>query len=261
MTEEQKDASLAGAGRPGEMSGRDRLVAAVRRPGSRRQLTAAVLLAVVGFAAVVQVRANQQDNTYEGWRQDQLIQLLDSLDAASQRTETEIAQLQRTKSALENDTLSRQAALAQARQQVNVLGILAGTLPAVGPGIRVTIQDPHGRVTVDHLLNALEELRDAGAEAMEINDSVRVVAQTSLQDAPGGGILVDGRAISPPYTLDAIGDKETLAGALSFRGGFIDEVEDPTVGASVTVRQLNRVEVSTVVEPARPQYAEPAAGQ
>ena len=244
-------------GRPDE-AGRERLVSAMKRPRSRGQVTAAILLAVVGFASVVQVRANQQDNDYEGWRQDQLIQLLNSLDAASQRTNAEIAQLEQTRRSLENDTLSRQAALDQAREKANVLGILAGTLPAVGPGIRVTVQDPQGRVTIDHLLNGLEELRDAGAEVIEINDSVRVVAQTSLEDGPDGGILVDGRAVSAPYTIDAIGDKATLAGALAIRGGFVDEIEDPTVGGRVSVKQLDRVDIASVVEPRAPQYAEQA---
>lgn len=244
-----------------EPTGRDRLVGALKRPRSRGQVAAAVLLAVVGFAGVVQVRANQQDDNYEGWRQQDLIQLLDSLDAASQRTESEIRQLERTRSSLQSDTNSRRAALAQAHQQADKLGILAGTLPAVGPGVRVTIHDPDGAVSTDHLLNGLEELRDAGAEAIEINNRVRVVAQTALQDDPQGGIVVGGQTVTPPYTIEAIGDQHTLARALSFTGGFIDEIQDPTVGGKVDVTELDKVEISTVREPAEPQYAQPAAGE
>jgi uncharacterized protein YlxW (UPF0749 family) len=238
-------------------SGRGRLLSALRRPRSRGQVTAAVLLAVVGFASVVQVQATQRDDDYEGWRQEDLIQLLNSLDAASQRAESEVAQLEQTRSSLRSDTSNRRAALEQARQQANVLGILAGTLPAEGPGIRVTVYDPKGTVGIDHLLNGLEELRDAGAEAIEINDSVREVAQTALEEAPDGGVLVGDHPVTPPYTIEAIGDEHTLAAALAFTGGFTDEVEDPTVGGRVVVKQLNDVEVATVVNPPEPQYAEP----
>ena len=67
-----------------------------------------------------------------------------------------------------------------------MLGILAGTVPATGPGVTITIDDPDGAVTRPTLLDGVEELRDAGAEAIEINDSVRVVASTSFTDGDGG---------------------------------------------------------------------------
>jgi uncharacterized protein YlxW (UPF0749 family) len=237
-----------------EPTGRDRLLAALRKPGSRGQITAAILLAVVGFASVVQVRATEQDDQYAGARQEDLIQLLNSLAAASQRAENEIAQLEQTRSSLRNNTNSRQAALEQARQQANMLGILAGTLPAVGPGVQITVDDPTAAVGIDQLLNGLEELRDAGAEAIEINDTVRVVAQTALEDGDGG-LVVGGQQVSPPYTIEAIGDPHTLAEALDFSGGFADQIE--RVGGTVVVEQVDNVEIATTMEPTPPEYAEP----
>ena len=240
------------------VSGRDRLLAALRRPGSRAQLTAAVLLAVVGFASVVQVQATGEDDVYAGMRQEDMLQLLNSLAAASERTENQIAELEQTRSSLRNNTESRQAALDTARQQANVLGILAGTLPAIGPGIVVTVQDPRGTVGIDQLLNGLEELRDAGAEAIEINDSVRVVAQTSLDDADAGtGIVVDGQPIAPPYTIEAIGDAHTLAQGLDFPGGFNDTIESAGIGGTVLVEEASTVEIATTREPQQSDYAQP----
>ncbi len=45
-------------------------------------------------------------------------------------------------------------------------------MPAEGPGIRVTVKDPASGAAVgtNQLINGLEELRDAGAEVIEIND-------------------------------------------------------------------------------------------
>ncbi len=236
--------------------GRDRLLSALRRPTSRGQLIAAILLAIVGFASVVQVQSTEADDDYEGARQEDLVQLLNSLAAASQRAENEIAQLEQTRNSLRDDTKSRRTALDQARQQADVLGILAGTLPAVGPGVVVTVQDPKGAVGTDQLLNGIEELRDAGAEAIEINDSVRVVAQTSLSDGETG-VVIDGQQLSPPYTIEAVGDSHTLAEALDFRGGFVDVIEGDTVGGSVVVEEVSSVEIATLHEPEQPQYAEP----
>jgi uncharacterized protein YlxW (UPF0749 family) len=240
--------------------GRDRLLAALRRPWSRGQLTAAFLLAVVGFASVVQVQAQGRNDDYDGMREEDLVQLLNSLAGASQRAENEIAQLEQTRSSLRSDTSSRKAALDQARQQATVLGILAGTLPAVGPGVVVTVRDPEEKVGIDQMLNGIEELRDAGAEAIEINNTVRVVAQSSLEDGDGG-ILVDGTQLSPPYTLEVIGDPHTLSRALNFTGGFVDDIEGPSIQGKVLVEQSQDVEVTTLAESREPKYARPSESE
>ena len=51
----------------------------------------AILLAAVGFSAVTQVRANELDNTYAGYREQDLIDVLTALSGASQRAEGELA--------------------------------------------------------------------------------------------------------------------------------------------------------------------------
>lgn len=236
--------------------GRARLLATLRRRGSRGQVTVAVLLALLGFAAVTQVKSNGKDDLYVGARQGDLIQYINNLSLASQRAETEIARLQQTRNSLRDDTRSRRTALERAQQQANTLGILAGTVPAVGPGVRVTVRDDKGGVGSNQLLEGIEELRDAGAEAIELNDKVRVVAQTSLQDT-SGGVLVDGKLLKSPFVIDAIGQSHDLATALDFKGGFIDEVQRDPVAGKVEVTQSDKVQISTVTVPGTPQYARP----
>lgn len=242
------------------LSGRARLGETLKKPISRGQITAAVLLAVLGFAATVQVQSIGAADLYAGQRQEDLIQLLNSLAAASERTENEIAQLEQTRSSLRNDTDSRQAALKEANREADVLGILAGTLPAVGTGIVVTVRDPSGAVGTDQLLNGLEELRDAGAEAIEINETIRVIAQTSLTDGQNG-VIVDGVQLSPPYTIKAIGDSHTLSQALDFTGGFTDAIELPGIGGEVLVSEVDNVEIVTTRAPAPSEYAEPVQNE
>jgi uncharacterized protein YlxW (UPF0749 family) len=237
-----------------QQDGRARLWAALRRPGSRGQVTAAVLLAVLGFAGVTQVRSNSRDDSYVGARQGDLIQYINNLSLASRRAESEIAQLQQTRDSLGNDTVARRTALERARQQADTLGILAGTVPATGPGVRVTVTDSGTAVGTNQLLNGLQELRDAGAEVIELNGRVRVVAQTALQDT-AGGVRVDGKLLRAPYVIEAIGDPQTLATALDFTGGFVAGVR--SVGAKVVVRQLDRVDITTVRPASAPRYAEP----
>jgi uncharacterized protein YlxW (UPF0749 family) len=210
---------------------------------------------VLGFAAVVQVRANDRDQNFVGARQSDLIALINTLSLATDRAEAEIVELERTRSSLRDDAESSETALAVARQRAETLGILAGTVPAVGPGVRVTVEARSGNIGTDQLLNGLEELRNAGAEAIEINDSVRVVAQTGLEDSPSDGLLVGGEPVQAPYVIEVIGDPHTLATALDFDGGFIEEVE--SVGGEVQVEELDDVEIASVARPSDPTFAEP----
>jgi uncharacterized protein YlxW (UPF0749 family) len=225
---------------------------------SRGQAVVAVLVGLLAFAAVTQARLTGQDDTYAGLRQAELIQALNGLQAASRKAERDIDELEATRDRLRSSTQRRTTALEQARKEVRTLGVLAGTVPATGPGIRVTVNDPEGQLSLNHLLDGIEELRNAGVEAIEINDRVRVIAQTSFEDDPDG-IRVDQVGLKAPYVIDAIGNPDTLAGALQFQDGFSDDVELDS--GSVSIKKADRIEVSVTRTPSQPRYAEPAPGQ
>jgi uncharacterized protein YlxW (UPF0749 family) len=238
-------------------TGRQRLYDALLRPG-RAQVVVAVLLGIVGFAGITQMRAYEVDDTYAGYREEDLIAVLNGLAGTTQRAQAEITRLERARDELRSSTNSRQAALEQAQQQADTLDILAGTVPVTGPGVRVTIEEVDGPVTVDSLLDTVQELRNAGAEAMQINGEVRVNASTSFEDGVGG-IIVDGQQLSPPYVIDVIGEPSTLVGGLNFALGPIDQLEGD--GAEVTVDELESLDIESVVPARRPEFAEPEGAQ
>lgn len=237
----------------GPSTGRQRLRDALLRP-SRRQAVVGVLLAVFGFAFVTQVTSFGVDDTYAGYRQDALIDVLDGLAGTTQRAEAEIARLEETREDLRDDSSAEQAALEEARRETETMQVLAGVVPVTGPGIRVTVTEESGQVDIDSLLDTVQEMRTAFAEAMQLNGQVRVVAQTSFEDAPGG-ILVDGTLLEPPYVLDVIGDPHTLHGGLTFPEGPIDQLE--LDGATVQVEELDSLDIESTVEPARLEFAQP----
>jgi uncharacterized protein YlxW (UPF0749 family) len=227
------------------------------RPG-RPQVVVAVLLAIVGFAAMTQVRANHQEDSFQGVREQALIDMLNGLAGTSQRAQAEITRLENTRSELLTSTSAREAALKQAREQADELEILAGTVPVTGPGIRITINEVDGPVDIDSMLDTVQELRTAGAEAMQFNGQVRVVAETSFEDAEGG-IKVDGQLLRAPYVIDVIGEPATLSGGLVFAQGPIDQLEND--GATVDVVELQSLDIESVQPTARPQFANPASTQ
>ncbi|MCA1710492.1 MAG: DUF881 domain-containing protein [Actinobacteria bacterium] len=238
------------------------------RPRLRRvDAAVAVLLAVLGFAAAVQVRSNRGDEgVLASARQEDLVAILDDLSSRSSRLRQEITTLTATRERLSTGSGRDAAALAEARRRAQVLGILAGTVPARGPGVVLTISDPTGKVGADLLLDALEELRDAGAEAVQLEGpvvegvegpvpSVRVVAATSFVDGEEGGISVDGTLLRAPYRFTVIGDSATIAAAMAIPGGVTDTVEQRE-GRAVVTRSEN-VAVTALRPLDRPRYARP----
>lgn len=231
-----------------------RLVRALVHPG-RGQVVAAVLLAVLGAAAVTQVRIAGSGDDYAGLRQADLIQALNGLQAASRRTEQDISDLQVTRDSLRDSNDKTATALEQARQELETLGVLAGTLAAHGPGVRITVTVPDSGLSLNLLLDGIEELRDAGAEAIEINDSVRVVAQTSFESATDG-VNVDGRVLKSPIHIDVIGDPDGLTAALKFPGGFVDDISLDE--GKVSIKESDNIQVTVLRTPSEPRYAEPS---
>jgi uncharacterized protein YlxW (UPF0749 family) len=233
------------------------------RPRTRRvDVLVAALLLLLGFALAVQVRSTRGDTPLTNARQEDLVQILDELTNRSERLREEVATLTTTKSRLTSGSGANAAALEEARRRTQLLGVIAGTVAATGPGVAVRITDPEVKVSASVLLDALEELRNAGAEAVQLEGTgptgqitaVRVVAQTALSDDPEG-IVVDGTRLVAPYRFVVVGDGATLAGAMAIPGGVEDTVRQQ--GGTVEVQRLNRVRVGALRVLQAPRYARP----
>ncbi len=235
---------------------RQRLSHTLRHP-SRSQVVVAVLLALVGFGAIVQIQATEDDSTYAGLREQDLIDVLNGLSGTTQRTQAEIDRLAATRAELLQESSRREAALDLAQKDLDSLEVLAGLVPVTGPGIRVTITEETGTVDVSSFLDTIQELRSTGAEAIQVNGQVRIVAQSSIdQPADGVGLLIDGTVVQSPYVIDAIGLSSTLAGAINFFFGPRASLEED--GAVVEVVELASLDIEAVRKPVQPQVAQPA---
>jgi uncharacterized protein YlxW (UPF0749 family) len=240
------------------VSGARKLRQAFLHPG-KGQLIAAAILLLVGMAGVMQVKINTADQTYSSARREDLIQLLDGLGAQSRRLQGEIAELEQTRTNLQSGADRERAARDAVRKRVQELSILAGTVAAEGPGIRMRITDPASRIDAQVLLDAVEELRDAGAEVIEINDTVRIVASSWFGQDGQGGLLVDGILVTRPITIEAIGDPHSLEEAAQFRGGIVSEIEGPRIGGQVQIEKPVPVAIDSLHPTNENQYARPAS--
>jgi uncharacterized protein YlxW (UPF0749 family) len=239
----------------GETGGRRRWV-------SRAAVLIGVLCGLLGFGLAVQVRSNTASNGLASARQEDLVRILDDLSSREERLRRQIASLEAARSRLTTTGDRNSAALVEARSRSAALGVLAGTVAAQGPGIQLTMSDPQRRLKAEDLLDAVEELRAAGAEAIQVGpvriglDSSFTDAETTESAAAPAGILADGQLLTGPYQLLAIGDPPTLATALNIPGGVVDTVRQ--AGGRATITQQQRLVIHALRTLSTPHYAQPA---
>ncbi|MGA8045571.1 MAG: DUF881 domain-containing protein [Dermatophilaceae bacterium] len=222
-----------------------------RPRATRANLIVGLLALALGFAIAAQVRQTDLEGL-ANLREDELVRILDNVTQENSRLSGEIRELEQTRSQLAAGATSEEArAAAQAR--LDSIQVLSGTVAATGPGIVLTITDPESRVSAALLLDTLQELRDAGAEAVEIN-GVRVVASTYFTDLDDG-VAVSGQPIRPPYVVRAIGDPPTMAAAMDIPGGVSESVR--RLNADATIDQRDSLDITSLHSPTTPQYAQP----
>ncbi|MER8039674.1 DUF881 domain-containing protein [Streptomyces hydrogenans] len=242
----------AGAGAGAAPDGRRRLADALWPPRvTRAQLIVALLLACLGFGLAIQVSSTSEGSALRGARQEDLVRILDELDDRTQRLEDEKTRLEKQRSELESSSDQAEEARRQTAEKERQLGILAGTVAAEGPGITLTVSDPVGAVESDMLLDAIQELRAAGAEAIQV-DGVRVVANSYFT---GGGddMRIDGTQVTAPYVFKVIGKPEDLEPALNIPGGVVQTLEKEQ--ATATVERSAKIVVDALRPAKRPDYA------
>jgi uncharacterized protein YlxW (UPF0749 family) len=217
------------------------------RSGIARPVLLAVVATVVGFLLVGQLQGQQAERApLEAESEGDLARILADLNSEADALQGEIAELRIQLSDLRRSSQDETAAAAAADEQLRNLQVLAGTTPVTGPGVVMTITDGNSSLTYDAVIDVVQELRDAGAEAVAVND-VRIGVATAFAERDGR-ITVDGTPLTAPYRIAAIGQPATLDGGLKIPGGAVDAVS--------TIRGV-RVDVARRVEVQLPALARP----
>lgn len=126
---------------------------------------------------------------------------------------------------------------------------MIGMTEVTGPGVMVILsdskKDSSTALNVNDLLvhdadvlSVINELKNAGAEAISINDQ-RLVPTSSI--VCGGNIIeINGEKVGAPFTIKAIGLPEQLA-SLSRPGGYLEILKRATVG--VELKKSNSITI------------------
>ena len=121
-------------------------------------------------------------------------------------------------------------------------------------GIIVTLTDTDEMAyDAEDLLELINELRDAGAEAISINNE-RIVNISDIADVSSRYIVVNSQKISSPYVVKAIGDKTYLKSALTIKNGYYDFKEKNKY--KIKIEEKNNIKINKYSKDINLKYIE-----
>jgi len=197
----------------------------------RNQLTIAAVAFLLGLLVVVQLRAQTAGSALQNRSAQDLTTLVGNLNTQNDRLRTEVGSLQRQLDELQTDHASGATSVGQIQADLARIRAWAGLDPVSGKGVTLVVNGEIDAAAVDDLLN---ELRNAGAEAIAVED-IRVVASTTISGVPGA-LDVDGFLLRDPFMIRAIGRPEILVGSLTRAGGIIAQLAATNSAATIDVR-------------------------
>ena len=114
-----------------------------------------------------------------------------------------------------------QFSLTEGERQLAQLRVFAAQDAVTGQGISVAVDGPFDEKAMSDIVN---ELRNAGAEAIAINDR-RVGPRSWFAPGSQGGIALDANRLGAPWVIRAIGPSDVLYVAVTRTGGIIGQFE------------------------------------
>ena len=201
----------------------------------RNQLTVAVVAAILGLLVVIQLRGQTGGSELQSMTAQELTSIVANQNAGNDRLRAEVTTLQNQLAELQADRANGATSVGQIESELGRIRAWTGLDPIAGRGVQITISGEIDAGAVDDLLN---ELRNAGAEAIAIDD-VRVIARTSINGVPGS-LDIDGLLLRDPFTIRAIGRPEALVGSLTRVGGIIAQLAATNPAATVEVEPVDK---------------------
>jgi uncharacterized protein YlxW (UPF0749 family) len=211
-----------------------------------------VICVLLGFIIALQLRSVTKNNVLSSAEKLRAGEIQVMLNEERAKNEILHQQVQEYKDNLEQyrEEASKTGDYASVlTKQLEASEILSGQVAVEGPGVIVTMEETK-RVTSenpmndvihdDDILRVINELCDAGAEAISLNDE-RLLATSEIRCA-GATVSVNNNRYAAPFIIKAIGDPKNLEAALSMRHGTVEVLA--SWGIDVTVVKSNKLQIN-----------------
>lgn len=216
------------------------------------RLSVAGVAALLGILAVGQFRGQAGVPGLSNLSATELTQVIANLTTGNDQLRAEVAELQRQEAHLVDVKERGETTVDELSADLERIRAWSGLTPVTGQGILITVEGPIAGDGVEDILN---ELRNAGAEAIAVGE-VRVVAGVVVAGAPGA-LSVRNEAIGNAFQIRAIGSPQILTGTLTRTGGVIAQVTATYEGVRLSVTPIESMTLPATDREAAPTYAQP----
>jgi uncharacterized protein YlxW (UPF0749 family) len=205
---------------------------------SSHRWTITLVAAILGVLVVAQLRSQAANPGLSNLSAQELTLVIANVNTRNEGLRSEVADLERRVASLTDAHDRGVSALGQLRSDLAALEAWAGLTPVIGPGVSIRVTGEIGGEGVEDLLN---ELRNAGAEAIAVED-VRVVPGTVVYGVPGA-LSVENTPLLDGFEVRAIGSPQILTGTLTRAGGVIAQLTATYESLTISVTPLDTVSI------------------
>ncbi|NLC69474.1 MAG: DUF881 domain-containing protein [Clostridiaceae bacterium] len=212
-----------------------------------RNIAITVICLILGTMVAWQYRSinyNESIATYENMRVETLKEDLIRLQRSNAELRNQVERLQEEVRLYETAHAGSDEAYKNLLKELDIVRIFAGLTDVKGKGVIVTLEDDFFTVIGRDIQMVVNELRAAGAQAISINDE-RVVAMTEIRDV-SPYIMINGRQVTSPIVIKAIGSPDQLEHSLKMIGGVVEALEFEQI--KVTVKKSDEIVIPRIRE-------------
>lgn len=222
-------------------------------------ITLGIMCFILTFAIVVQVKTMQNASSTasrtlsDNELRDNVLKWKEKYDNIAEELKKAEKMLEEVRQkATQNDTTS-----VAKEEELKKNNTLLGLTDVTGSGIIIELEDGKKEDSIltietansklihnEDLLSLVNELRNAGAEAIEINGQ-RII-NTSAITCEGTVIKINGERVGSPFTIKAIGSQALLYGQITRIGSYLDAmiedgviVKDVIKSDNITINKYN----------------------
>lgn len=192
----------------------------------------------VQFKVVEETDITQIENA----RESELKEKLASWKERYEDVQAKVLESQQTLNEYNERKSSNQETSELVQRELEQAKQLVGITDVKGDGVVVILKDNEEQyIDYNDLIELVDELRLAGAEAISINDK-RIVNMSDIVNITGNVILINSDRVTSPYVVKAIGDQKYLESALNTKTiGFVDKTLN--YGKDVSLERQNNIKI------------------
>lgn len=205
--------------------------------GGLAQATLFAVAMLIGLLGVGQLNSQARPIEISRLSATELSTLIETLTARNRELRSGLADIREQLRQYEVSGPQGESALQVSREDLRRITAFGGLAPVDGQGIVMEVDGKLDAIALNDLIN---ELRNAGAEAIAVDD-IRITARSVAIEGPRA-LELDGVEVGEQFTLRAIGSPDGLLGAMERPGGIISQLK-LFIKATIQIHQAEAVDL------------------